>query len=133
MGFIGTWNIIARMESRAAPANEVPPEVLPAPAQTAVPLRVGPTPWPTISPLTELPPIPDLDSGPLIFGQSPGTVQYERERLPTAETMVDFAEFAPIPTLGSLPALEPISPFPEIPPLSNPNAAAGNGHHSGGS
>jgi len=133
MGFIGTWNIIARVESRAAPANEMPPEALPAPAQAAIPIRLMPTPWPTIPALTELPPIPDLNSDSIIFGQSPGTILLEGETLPVTETMVDFAEIAPIPTLGPLPVLEPIAPFPEIPPQSNPIAAAVNGHHSGGS
>jgi hypothetical protein len=134
MGFIGTWNIIARMESRAALADEMPPEALPAPAQTAIPIRLTPTPWPTIPALTELPLIPDLNTEPkAFFGPSPETVQLAGGGVPATETRVDFAQIAPIPTLGPLPALEPIAPFPEIPRPSNPNAAASNGHHSGGS
>lgn len=132
MGFIGTWNIIARLESQAA-ANEVVPEALPAPAQTTVPIRLASTPWPTIPPLTELPPMPDLNSTLMTFEQSPGTVPLEQGAVPATKPLVDLAEIAPIPTLGPLPTLEPIPPFPEIPPLSNPIAATGNGHHSGGS
>ena len=51
MGFIGGWDLIARLESSDAQAGpQIPDDLLPALRPVTEP-AITPTPWPTIPPL----------------------------------------------------------------------------------
>jgi hypothetical protein len=117
IGFIGGWNVIARLENQpaqAAPANPVPaPIITPTPA--------GVTAWPTISPLPAVPPIPTLALSSSDAARAPEVnVGQVLELAPV--------DLAPLPTLAPLPDLPQAPPPP--PPVVLP---AGNWNQSGSS
>jgi hypothetical protein len=118
ISFVGGWDLIARLDNQEAQAS---PKNLNLPQNQSP----QPTPWPTIAPLTNLPPIPTL---------IPTQTASQVAGLPAENT----APMQPVsvPTLAPLPALAPLPPMPELPALPPPVAAQtwnGNGNHSGGS
>ena len=124
IGFVGSWNLIARVEDRQAKANELPPPPL-APAIAPVVIAPMPTPWPTVAPLPELQAIPTLRSvaNPAI-GAAPAT-----EINPVITLDIAPIQLAPLPTMAPLPPM-PDAPPPPPPP---PPMPAGGWQNSGGS
>lgn len=117
IGFIGGWNLIAQAENQPAQANE------PAFEPTVHPVIISATatPWPTIAPLAQLPPIPTLAAG--------ASIQAAQSTLaanPVASVELVPLQLAPLPTLAPLPAQA-------APPPPIPVQPAGNWNSSGGS
>ena len=131
MGFIGGWDLIARLDrgQEAQASGNLSPASPPATEPIIIP-----TPWPTIPPLAELPPIPTL---------APSRITAEQMASPQPGSQGDTlavpqdsapAQLAPVPTLAPLPALSPLPTLPPPPPPPAPAPAwSGNGNFSGGS
>jgi|GEM_PF-1681479 len=127
MGFIGGWNMIGRVEKQLNRNDKPAPAPSPSLWPTPTSITVSPTPWPTIQPLTELPPIPTLVPTFTTVGH-PAQSGTQLDTAPSTSV-----QFVPIPTLAPLPALElPTIPPPPPPPLPPP-IPAGGGNSSGGS
>lgn len=125
LGFIGGWNIIARVENQEAQADE--PPATPVPQFTPTPVPPTPTPWPTIAALPELKPVPTLR--PIVTAnQQPAAAPAQ---IAPAAPQIDIApiQIAPLPTLAPLPDMPAAPPPP--PPM--PVQPAGGWQNSGGS
>jgi len=127
IGFVGGWDLIARLDKQEAQAS--PPS--PAGSENRL-MEPSPTPWSTIPPLAEIPPIPTL--APAQAAISPGdSLQSNRQNDSLASAAP--VQMAPVPTLAPLPALAPLPPMPKLPPPPPPPAQTwtGGGNSSGGS
>lgn len=122
LGLLGGWNMIARLEKQEVQADESTPLPLPVVGPTSIP--PSPTPWPTVQPLAELPPIPTLV--PTLTTQGQNAVNLAPLPLISLPTPVA------LPTLAPLPAL-PTPPPPPPPPPPVPIQPAPNWNQSGGS
>jgi hypothetical protein len=114
IGFIGGWNMIARLENhpaQAAPVNVTPQPVITPAARATI--------WPTIAPLPELSPAPTLALN--LSGEIGGLAVNVDQGVKLTPV-----ELVPLPTLAPLPEL------PQAPPPA-PVAPAGNWGQSGGS
>lgn len=121
--FIGSWNLIARLENQDVQANQLPSAPTPYPG----PALPTPTPWPTIPSFAAIPPIPTLVPTLTALGQSA-----EQIETTTTEGGTTPIQVAPIPTLAPLPALAPLPTMPPPPPPA-PAQSWDGGNHSGGS
>lgn len=130
LGFIGGWDVLARLDqNKTAQASE------PAPVSPASNARVlvQPTPWPTIPPLPELSPIPTLLPTLTTAGQPGDSLAAVQSGQPIAPAAI---QIAPAPTLAPLPALAPLPTLPAPPPPPPPPVwtdNGGGGNQSGGS
>ena len=123
IGFVGSWNLIARVENQQAKASEAPPPspVLPPTTSTSAAVMPTSTPWPAIAPLPELPPVPTLRS---VANSVP-----EAAINPAITLDIAPIQVAPLPTMAPLPAIPDMPP----PPPPPPPMPAGNWQNSGGS
>ena len=126
LSFIGIWDLIARMEHRNAKVDKSAP----APDLRTHPQRIPftPAPWPTIPPLSEIPPIPTLAPTSTTWAQFIQAGQVPNSD-GAGETII---QLAPLPMLAPLPTLAPLPDIPEPPSLS-PLPAFVTNNHSGGS
>jgi hypothetical protein len=129
LGFIGGWDVIARLDHhKEAQASE------PVPVSPAANARVlaQPIPWPTIPPLPELSPIPTLVPTLTTAGQRGDSLAAAQPGQQIAPAAI---QIAPLPTLAPLPALAPLPtlPAPPPPPPPAPVWNGGGGNQSGGS
>ena len=126
IGFVSSWNLIARLDDNKVQANEGTP-VPPPPPPLPLPPPPGPTPWPTIPLLADIPPIPTLNPTLTTAGQPADLTSA------AGAAAVNVApaplQLAPLPTLAPLPEM----PAPPPPPPPPPPAPAGGGNRSGGS
>ena len=123
IGFVGGWNLIARVENQEAQADTSPtPPVLPTPSTLAMPT---PTPWPAIAPPPELSPVPTLRS----IGNSVANLVPETAPNPVTSLEIAPVQVAPLPTMAPLPPV-PDAPPPPPPP---PPMPADGWQNSGGS
>ncbi len=127
LGFVGGWNMIARIEASEAQAGE--PAMAPLPSAQPVTAQAEalplPTPWPTIAPLPQLAPIPTLV--PTLTAAGEVAVQVQ----PVANIELAPMQLAPLPTMAPLPPI-PEAPPPPPPPPPMP-VPAGGWQNSGGS
>jgi hypothetical protein len=135
MGFIGGWDLIARLdrikEAEASSSNTV---TLPPTSPPAAELIIRPTPWPTITPLPELSAIPTLVPTRTSAGQTASTRPSSQGDTLTVRQDKAPAQIAPVPTLDPLPTLAPLPTMPPPPPPPPaPTWNGGNGNFSGGS
>ena len=134
IGFVGGWNLIARLEHEEAQANE-PQPFNPEPVLQPASLAPTSTPWPAIPPLPELSPIPKLR--PTLTTAQLGDTLTPSQQGDTLKPLLDpvAVQVAPLPTLAPPPPLAPLPPLPEPPPPPPPAPAwnGGGGNHSGGS
>jgi hypothetical protein len=130
MGFIGGWDLIARLDTNreAQASGNLPPASPPANEPVIIP-----TPWPTIPPLAELPLIPTLAPTHTTAGQmastQPGS-QGDTLAIPQDNAP---AQIAPVPTLAPLPTMAPLPTLPPPPPPPPAQTWNGGGNFSGGS
>ena len=108
LGAVAGWNAIGRSQPEAqAAGKEAPPAATVAPVVSA-----GPTPWPAIAPLAEM---PRIDARPL-----PTLVAVASPDLPLAAGASNVAAGIAAPRLIALPTLAPLPAMPEYvapPPL----------------
>lgn len=115
LGFFSGWNVIGRMENKETLAAR--PSTTPS-AGPAFSLPVStPTPWPTIAPLADIPPIPTLQSGlaKSTGGWQPAPVDIAANIVPTPLSLEPLPTFAPLPPMPSIP--EP-QPLPQVMPAN---------------
>jgi hypothetical protein len=129
LGFIGGWDVIARLDhQKEAQASE------PAPLSPVVNANrlLQPTFWPTIRPLPELSPIPTLAPTLTTARQLGEALAAGQSGQPIEPAAI---QFAPVPTLAPLPALAPLPTLPAPPPPPAPvwTDSGGGGNRSGGS
>ncbi len=128
LGFIGGWDVIARLDNNKEAQASKPAPVNPE-ANTR--LVAQPTPWPTIPPLPELSPIPTL-APTLTTAGLPGSSLTSTQ--PSLQIEPAAVQIAPVPTLAPLPALAPLPTLPAPPPPPpGPVWNGGGGNQSGGS
>ena len=115
LGFFGGWNIIGRMENQETLAAQPSDTPSSGPAY-ALPV-LTPTPWPTIAPLADIPPIPTLQSRLTISGGSwqPAVADIAVNIVPTPLSLEPLPTFAPLPPMPSMP--EP-QPLPQLMPAN---------------
>lgn len=117
IGFVGGWNMIGRLESGQAQAEEQPATpALPSPTATMTP---SPTAWPTVSPLAEIPPVPTLMPTFTTFEQGDADVLTREQAGDSTAPVTNLAPLsivAPFPTLAPLPDM-PTPPPPPPPPV----------------
>ena len=109
LGFVGGWNVIARLESQKAESN--PPLDDPATAQVNILPVSTATPWPTIAPLVDIPPIPTLNPSLTTMKEDlqpvvAGNVTYRGA--PTSVSLKPLPTFAPLPPMPTIPAPAPL-------------------------
>ena len=108
LGFFGGWNAIGRMEYRDTPAAQPSDNANSGPV-FALPVST-PTPWPTIAPLADIPPIPTLKSEPAmpVGSWEPATGEIAINTVPTPISLAPLPTFAPLPPVPSIPELQPL-------------------------
>jgi len=125
--FLGGWNITAQLENQGDPVENTPP-VSVAQGNT-LPIAVSPTPWPSIAPLAELPPVPTLVST-LTSATNTGNNSGSTVTVPETSNLAPV-QIAPLPTLAPLPDMPALPTPPPLPPP--PPMPAGGWAQSGGS
>jgi hypothetical protein len=127
MGFMGGWNLIARVDSQKSQANAAPPPPVAVPQNPVAAMPQLPA-LPPIAPLPEIRPVPTLM--PLIspYGDLPAV-----EAQPIAKLDLAPVQVAPLPTMASLPPMPDMPPPPPPPPPAPAPLPAGGWQNSGGS
>ncbi len=115
LGFVGGWNLIGQLEKEdEALASE--PVAPPTPVQASVTTNFVPKfpEWPTISPMTEIAPVPTLIPTRTTLGQIDAS--FTQDSTLNVEPVLDqIPVAAPVPTLAPLPALAPLPELPSAP------------------
>ena len=111
LGFFGGWNTIGRMENQNMMDAQPPDSSNPGPAFT-LPVSTA-TPWPTIAPLADIPPIPTLQSNLMTptGNWQPATTDVATKIVSAPLSLEPLPTFAPLPPMPSIPEPQPLPQF----------------------